>query len=281
MKMKNTFTSARNPRAQFVEPIALVESLESRRMLTSVHATISGGILHVTGTEAADTISLTVAPGHILTLTVNGSTKTFGAMANTGLDHTEIMLLDGNDRVTIGPDAGNVYVNGGNGNDTITGGNGSDTLTGAGGTDFIIGGSGRDRINGNVGNDQLKGGKDVDRIFGGDGNDSIEGEDGTDYLFGENGNDTINGGSGSDSLDGAGGNDSLDGESGDDTIVGGSGGDNLTGGTGHDTVFGNSGDDRLNLRDLASDIADGGADTDWAVIDDFERTLIVAEVKMQ
>jgi Ca2+-binding RTX toxin-like protein len=282
MKMKNTSTIAPNPRAQFPRPlVSEVESLESRRLMASVHAVITGGILHVTGTEGADTISMKILPGHILSLTVNGSTKNFGNIANTGLDHTEIMLLGGNDRVTVGAGVGNVYANGGSGNDTLTGGDGSDTLTGAGGADFLNGGKGRDLLNGNAGNDQLLAGRDVDRVFGGDGNDSIDGQDGSDYLWGENGNDTIFGSSGSDSLDGAGGNDSLDGGDGDDTIVGGSGADNLTGGSGHDTVFGNSGDDRLNLRDLTSDLADGGTGTDWSVIDDFERSYIIAEVKMQ
>src|SRR5690349_23833041 len=159
MKKTNQSIVAQSPRAHFVESIARLESLESRRMLSTVHATTSDGILHITGTDSNDNIQLTVEKGHILTLKAGGLTKTFGRTDSNGIDHTEIMLLGGNDRVTVGAGAGNVYVNGGSGNDTLTGGDGNDTLNGAGGTDVIFGDGGRDLIKGGAGNDQLRGGR--------------------------------------------------------------------------------------------------------------------------
>jgi Ca2+-binding RTX toxin-like protein len=274
------------------------DQLEPRRLFAgdSPFATQLGdGSVVVTGTTGRDIVHVILPvlklpgggespdSGHVV-VRVNGKDATFETSTITSVE-----ITPGADNDIVRIDSGihfdlrtlPFYVNGGAGNDTIIGGDGDDTLTGAGGRDYIDGRDGRDRLNGLDANDHLIGNQGVDRLFGGAGNDLLDGGKSTDYLWGEGGNDTILGVDGDDSLDGGGGDDSLVGDGGDDTLFGGAGNDVIDGGTGHDTVFGNAGDDTLQLRDFEFDVADGGSGNDTAIIDDIERTFIVAETKHQ
>ncbi len=117
-----------------------------------------------------------------------------------------------------------VYIQGGAGNDVIV----NETykmsfISGSYGNDIIYGGSGLTFIYGDDGNDKLFGSSGIDYIYGGLGNDVIKGFGNNDHLFG---------GPGEDSLFGGTGNDLLAGESGKDTLISvGGGADTLNGGT--------------------------------------------------
>ena len=114
---------------------------------------------------------------------------------------------DGDDYITVGDRATQVYA--GDGNDVIAGGNVGSILDGGLGDDLIIGGSGDDYLAGGNGNDILYGGAGNDILYGGSGDDYLDGGAGDDLLFG---------GSGDDTLVWSAGNDILCGNEGDDTF---------------------------------------------------------------
>jgi Ca2+-binding RTX toxin-like protein len=60
--------------------------------------------------------------------------------------------------LTLGGNAFNNNIQGGDGNDTLTGGDGIDKLGGGGGDDTLSGGNGNDKLTGGIGNDKLTGG---------------------------------------------------------------------------------------------------------------------------
>ena len=135
------------------------------------------------------------------------------------------------------------------GNDVICGTPGDDVITGGGGNDVIYGLGGNDRLVGGAGNDLLCGNTGRDALIGGAGGDGLSGGDGDDHLFGGQGNDGIYG------------------NGGDDELVGDLGHDRLVGGAGTDTVL---------AQDRLSDLVDGGAGRDSAVLDvnrDFFRSI--------
>ena len=117
---------------------------------------------NLTGTEAADTVS----------------------------------LLAGND--TYSGLGGNDLIYGNQGNDTLYGNEGNDTVYGGQNNDRLIGGQDSDRLYGNLGNDRLYGNNGNDRLYGGQGNDYLVGGDGADILVGGLGNDILIGGAGAD-----------------------------------------------------------------------------------
>ncbi|WP_315853151.1 calcium-binding protein [Humisphaera borealis] len=189
--------------------LPVAETLESRRFMD---ATLVGGELLITGTEAKDTItvSLDANDPEQLSVKVNKTTYQFPLAE---VDTISIEALGGNDKVVVLGNQGAIYtsvkVEGGSGNDVITGGTGNDMLV------------------------------------GGDGNDTINGGDGDDFLFGDAGNDKLTGGSANDYVDGGNGNDSLTGGLNDDTLLAGDGKDKLDAGTGDDNVDGGTGKDAI------------------------------------
>jgi Ca2+-binding RTX toxin-like protein len=141
------------------------------------------------------------------------------------------------------------------GDDVICGTPGDDVITGRGGDDLIYGFGGNDRLIGGAGNDLLCGGLGRDSLKGGAGSDGLSGGDGDDHLFGGLGND------------------GLYGNAGNDELVGDLGHDRLVGGIGKDTVL---------ARDRLSDLVDGGAGRDRAVLDlnrDFFRSIEKRDVR--
>ncbi len=141
---------------------------------------------------------------------------------------------------------------------TITAEPGQTVIEGTPGDDVICGTSGPDVIDGGGGNDIIYGFGGNDRLTGGPGNDILCGGAGRDTLLGGAGNDALSGGPGDDHLDGGAGNDGLYGNAGADVLVGGSG---------HDRLIGGDGADALMAHDHESDLVDGGAGRDLAVLD--------------
>ncbi len=158
----------------------MFEYLETRQLLSS---SLSNGLLTVTGTGSADTISLSVNGSKIKVTQTGASAKNF-----TTNDVKKILIdaQGGNDTVTVSDSINKPC--------TISGGNGKDTITSGSGDDLIDGGDGNDQIKGGKGNDTLKGGKNA-------GADALFGQDGDDDLDGGNGNDFFDGGKGTDSVD--------------------------------------------------------------------------------
>lgn len=128
----------------------------------------SNGTLTVTGTNAADTISLAIKSGK-LKVTVGSKSQSF---TKSAVKKIKVLGLGGNDKITIGDGVIGTTVDGGAGNDTITGGSGDDSL---------VGGAGNDSITGGIGFDTLRGGAGNDRLFSLDGYpDTVDGGPGSD-----------------------------------------------------------------------------------------------------
>lgn len=135
-------------------PILNVQQLEQRENPAgNLTASVSGGVLTLTGTDQAETFTIVQNLGNTLTITGTG-----GTTINTGTDPIttapataiRMRLLGGDDTVTLDPSAqldmnGTVTIDGGNGNNTVNwfttsslmgmkgfqyiGGEGSDTVT--------------------------------------------------------------------------------------------------------------------------------------------------------
>ncbi len=166
-------------------------------------AALKFGLLSVTGTQAADTITVSNSNG-VITATLNG-------IQIESVPHSKVTALwvnagAGNDLVRVSGDLLST-INGGGGDDTLFGGTTGSLLVGGPGSDFLHGGPGNDTLIGGAGNDTL---------FGGAGNDQLYGNAGDDSLFGGPGADTLYGGAGNDTLQSLGG-----------AVMYGLGGDNL------------------------------------------------------
>jgi Ca2+-binding RTX toxin-like protein len=221
-------------------------------LIASDTATLTGGVLTVNGTDAADAIALDARDGQVIA-TRGGVSKSFSDAATTTID---VFAYDGNDLVTIGTGVRGTYVDAGPGNDLVMGGDGADTLTGGAGKDFVNGGAGDDRVAGNGGHDHLIGAAGNDRLYGGNENDLLEGGAGVDRLWA---------GPGDDVLAGNGSSDKLFGEAGNDILAGGTQADLLDGGDGIDTFA---------VFDHAADTADGGAGVDLLASSDPDDIIV-------
>ena len=152
---------------------SVVESLEGRTMFAAVplnvtEAAYMGGTqLRVTGTDAADHVTITRTDAGLR------------ISNNTGWSVTK---------------AGNyksLLVNAGNGNDTVTldaSVNTSAILYGGAGNDTLIGGNGNDRLYGGLGTNALYGGNGDDTLvtIGGNNNDQLAGGEGADSFWADN-----------------------------------------------------------------------------------------------
>ena len=230
-----------------------LHALEAREVPAT--AALSNGILTVTGTGSADTITVRQSSTAI---TVDGVS---GSFALSKVTEVRVNAGGGNDTVDLRK-AGAVvtkpaHVEGGNGNDKITGGTRDDSL---------FGGKGNDNLDGGGGNDQLDGGRNNDILVGGDGNDVLDGFSGNDVLFGNDGHDRLNGDGGDDILWGGDGRDSLYGGAGRDNLFGEDGDDGLFGGVGdgREVLSGGSGDDRFLIPAGTTGAAeDEAGDASW------------------
>ena len=191
---------------------------------------IANHILKITGTSAADTITVSET-ADLITATLDGKTETFNP---DGIISIQVFCGEGNDTLLGDQSTPAIYVSGGAGSDLLIGGPGNDTLTGGAGKNTLHGGQGNDRLNGSNGRDFVYGEEGSDRLYGSGGND---------YLVGGAGVDRIWGGDGADLIIGNSGNDKLFGEAGNDTVLAGDGNDHLEGGLGIDVLNGGKGKD--------------------------------------
>jgi Ca2+-binding RTX toxin-like protein len=193
----------------------MIEQLE-RRCLFS--ATLSNGLLTVTGTGGDDTIEIF---SRALT---DGSAKTDvvarindveeGQFDIDQVTQIRVDALGGNDSVALNslrpriqdlspsiekPVSVPAHIEGGAGSDTLWGGAGSDTLVGGSHSDLIAGGGGGDLISGGRGNDLLSVGTSGSAVT--DGSNTLGGGDDNDTLIGGSGADRFEGGRGIDTVD--------------------------------------------------------------------------------
>lgn len=160
----------------------MIESLEPRRLLAAnFSATLSGGVLTVTGTHYSDTVTfestlnglrvradVTPRPGELAPLPLSPSMDRVFAGE---ISHIVVDAGDGHDYVSVGKRRIPALLAGGNGNDTLVGGWGNDTLDGGNGDDRLYGGRGDDTLLGRNGRDRLYGGTGTNLVSGGSGFD--------------------------------------------------------------------------------------------------------------
>ncbi len=161
----------------------------------SPSASVAGGVLTVTGSNAGDTITVDFRNPDSVAVDLGGARQSF---ARSGLGSVSVFLGNGDDSfaTSSGGSASTdlpLDVAGGNGRDTVAGGansdflfgeNGDDRLLGGAGTDVLFGDRGNDFLNGQVGADTelLGAGDDVAAWLPGEGSDAIVGDSGTDTL---------------------------------------------------------------------------------------------------
>ena len=273
----------------------MFELLESRRLLA---ASLSNGVLAVTGTRKDDFIRIVQKPTTLL-VTINDTLHAFKPT------HVRSAIVSGNrgdDRILISlgsitflGDATSspaldlnkkLLVNGGGGNDSIDAGGGAHTTVhGGDGDDFIQVSSYHhdNQILAEDGDDTLMSGAGSEDMSGGLGNDTVQfyafnnrvtlddlANDGYfnvnfDALF------PIGGGSEGDNIHsdietliGSTGDDDFTGSEGNNSFFGGGGNDTLAGATGHDHLVGGPGNDLLSGA-KGYDSLDGGAGDDTLV----------------
>jgi uncharacterized protein YkwD len=133
-----------------------LEGLEDRTAL-SVTPTLTGNILTVMGTAAADSIAVTQTG-----TTIQVAGRSFAAAS---VARIVILGESGNDTINVSTAITKPT--------TIYGGFGDDTIYGGSGADEIYGGSGNDRLYGRNGNDAIFGGLGTDIVDGGTGTNGV------------------------------------------------------------------------------------------------------------
>jgi hypothetical protein len=217
-------------------------------------AVVVGGIVEITGTPGADTISIS-SDGTNLNVEADGSS--LGAFALSGVSSVFVSAKGGRDTVSVDSSvtlpctlmggAGGDSLQGGGGDNVLVGGGGSDTIVGGSGTNLLVGGQLMVFSNSPAGNDILDGGTGFsiadfsyrtdplklsndgthdsgDPQFG----ESITIDANVSAIWGGTANDTItggvpgvflSGGDGANSIHGGGANDLLVGGGGNDTVI--------------------------------------------------------------
>jgi hypothetical protein len=163
-----------------------VETLEGRALPASgISSSLSSsGLLSVVGTTSADTIVVRQTAAHSVSVTANGTTKSFNNVCLISVDGRA-----GNDKITVDSGATdarhivplNARLYGSEGNDTLTAGSGNDLLYGGSGDDTLTGGKGNDTFVGGSGFNVYKddfAGVDVTRLRPAE-RDVVQGQSGT------------------------------------------------------------------------------------------------------
>jgi Ca2+-binding RTX toxin-like protein len=239
---------------------SLIESLESRRLLTASATVTAAGVLTVEPFEGfRNTITVEAGSGVIDVSVVgkHGRTpltfSTIIQLSGANVTVPTSIVVEGSqlaDNIEVGVSSNLLLptqVDGLGGNDVIEVGQQSATINGGFGNDSILAGNGADIVRGDAGNDT---------IVVGNGNDKIDGGDGKDIITAGDGNDIIRGGAAPDIIHAGNGNDTIYGEAGNDLIIAGNGNDALWGGLGRDTLDVGSGADTFGLI-LGKNIASG------------------------
>jgi hypothetical protein len=148
------------------------ELLELRRLLSAGHhlvavppgADLAGGVLTVTGSNQADTISFSedTATG-TLTAIVDGAVSTFALGDVTQIN---VSSLKGNDYVYGGNVTVPMTIKGGKGNQSLVADNGTDTIIAGSGNNVLAASIGTDTFITNTGHNRLILGAGDDTIYG-------------------------------------------------------------------------------------------------------------------
>ncbi|HEX8521348.1 MAG TPA: hypothetical protein VF669_03765 [Tepidisphaeraceae bacterium] len=248
----------------------------------------SSGLLTVTGSDDADSITIRRSSADAIVAERNGKLFTF---ASKDVKRIAVHPSAGGDVITVGFTisctvgggtgndtialaGGDATIEGGAGNDRITCGNGNHDIKPGSGSDRIITGSGKDHIYkdfiSGVGNDTIVTGAGDDTILTGAGNDLITCGSGNDAIYTNDGNDTVNAGAGNDII----GDDpeaspsseipnhSVGTFKGKKFYIGGEGNDSITGSSEADTIWGNGGRDTI-YANAGSDSINGGGGNDY------------------
>ena len=176
---------------------AQIESLESRRLFSSVSLS-STGVLTVTGNSAvANQLTVQRSTGGtsvVATITSGGSTLT-KSFVSSKVKKVSVTGGSYGDRIDIGQRGATftaaAIINAGAGADVIHGGPEADLINAGDGNDSIGCGAGNDTVDAGNGSDLVHGNDGNDLIHGGAGNDNLWGNNGNDTLYGEAGNDLI------------------------------------------------------------------------------------------
>ena len=177
-------------------------TLTSNGLPSSSGVRTVGSELVVTGGNNADTITVTPRPNNQIRITLNGTNYD---RSLSGITRLRVDSEGGNDTINLSAISLPTWTDAGSGDDTVTGGGGADQIYLGAGNDTADGGGGNDLIAGGAGEDLIQGGAGDDDLYGGDNDDFVIGGPGLDDLYGGLGNDILVGGtaavvSGSDSL---------------------------------------------------------------------------------
>lgn len=201
-------------------PHLATESLETRLALAaSVGFDARQGLILITGSDAADVVSVTQRSRAVVVAVSGAAAKTFNAsqvrtIAFRGLGGDDTFTNNTSIRCTADGGLGRDTLRGGSNSDDLRGGRDGDILLGNGGNDLLFGGAGDDRIDGGAGKDRCYGELGADDLRGGNDDDALYGGDDNDDLYGDGGNDDLNGEAGDDILDGRTGRDRIRGGAG-------------------------------------------------------------------
>jgi Ca2+-binding RTX toxin-like protein len=170
------------------------DTLLGQLVVLSEHVYVSGGTLHITGTDGANhvTVTQTVDRDHPDTavrfdyaISLDGRSSERGSVEPGGkIKAVRVDARGGDDVVDLGRRTGppdHAYVKtvmpvgvpvtvlGGSGNDQIYGGAAANVIDGGEGDDYVSGGSSDDRVQGGAGADRVFGEGGRDAFFAGDG----------------------------------------------------------------------------------------------------------------
>ncbi|MFN4243354.1 MAG: hypothetical protein ACK4PI_08965 [Tepidisphaerales bacterium] len=141
----------------------MMESLETRNLLSAAWSLSPDGVFSVVGTRNNDFIVLyRIKDSYALRF--NG--EVIAAVKIRDVTEVRMFGNGGNDNLRTNAIVRSILV-GGPGNDTLRGGRGDDILVGGGGRDTLIGGAGNDILRADDGNDTLLGGPGDDILYGG------------------------------------------------------------------------------------------------------------------
>lgn len=216
-----------------------LETLERRRLYSVSVVQGYPGFYEIYGTDAADTISVSVSNGDA-SFVIDGTV--YG-----GVSYVSVFAGDGDDVVSVsidgaGPIGASVLAGGGNDNVALNGGG------------AVWGESGDDTLR--IAN-SFRG-----EVYGGPGQDRL-------YVVGACADAQIDGEQGSDLVDATGSAYGVfaSGGQGHDTVYGSNYDDQLYGNAGNDLLFGNGGNDVFYSADFEHDRILGGAGIDVAYVD--------------
>jgi len=161
----------------------------------SASASVANNTLTITGTDNADSITLTVAGADPTTLDVALGPNVTQSFPLSTFNSIGVTLGAGDDTFNVRTPSLAVPM-------TLDAGSGNDTITTGAGNDVVLGGSGNDNIKSGAGDDSVDAGSGNDTVTGGSGHDSAFLDGGQDSFVWNpgDGSDFVNGGTGTDTL---------------------------------------------------------------------------------